>query len=193
MMASGSARHRSWSRRSRVAIGMAVVAAAAGASYGVWFLGLDPLWSVATVLAVVPAAAALTTVRFEEDAAWDPPGQESPRGVRLAVVMIERSLAACDRLARPTAVRRVRAFLIAERDDRLARTTVVRRMRALLVAELQRHGLDTANRVHDHAIVALLGADALTILQPNDDTPVTSAAIARCLDKVEHLANETHR
>ncbi len=190
-MAGVVARGRSWSVR--IAIAVAVGVAAVGAAVGVWFLGLDPFWAVATVLAVGPAGAAVASVRFEEDAAWEPLGHETPRGIRLAVVMIERSLAACDRLARPTAARRLRAFLIAERDDRLARSTIVRRMRALLVAELNHRGLDPGNRLHDDAIVTLLGPDAVTILQRNDGNPVTTAAIARCLDAVERLGTETRR
>ena len=77
-------------------------------------------------------------------------------------------------------------------DDRLARTTLVRRMRELLTAELHHRGLESANR-SDDIIVALLGPDALTILQPNDSNPVTTAAIARCLDALERLATRAGR
>jgi hypothetical protein len=171
----------------RVAVG---AAAAVLAAFGVWFVGFDEFWAVATVLAVSAVGALLAKFRLDDDVPWDPPGRETPRGVRLAVALIEGALAACDRLASPTAVRRARAVVITERDDRLARTTVVRRMRELLTAELHHRGLDPADRTDD-AVVALVGPDALTILQPNDSNPVTTAAIARCLDALERLATET--
>jgi len=166
---------------------------AIGAAFGVWFAGLDPLWAIATVLAVGPVVVVLATVGVHDDAPWDPPSRETPRGVRITVAILEESLLACDRLARPTTLRQLRAMAIAERDDLLARSTLVRRMRALLVAELHARGLDATNRAHDHAVMTLLGADALTILQPNNDTPVTTAAIERCLDAVERLGTEPQR
>ena len=162
-----------------------IAIAAVGAAWVVWFLGLNPLWAVATVLAVGPVGAALTTLKFEEDATWDPPEPETARGSRIAMATIEQSLAACDRLARPTAVRQLRAIVISEREDRLARPTAVRRMRALLAAELHERGVDPANASHEHTIVTLLGPDALPVLQPNESTPVTAGAIERCLDAVE--------
>ena len=173
---------QSWALR--IAVGVSVLAVAAAA---VWFVGFDLYWSVASVLAVVPVAALLATAGLEEDAPLDPPWREAPRGIRLTVAAIERSLDACDRLARPSAVRHVHAFLHEERDDRLARTTVVRRVRALLVAELSHRGLDAAKRRDDDAILALIGADAHTVLRPNDDNPVTAAAIAESLDVIERL------
>ncbi len=179
---------RARSSRMRVVIGVALAVCAAA---GVWFLGLDPVWAVATVVAIASVGALLATLRFEEDVPWEPPVGEPARGVRLVAATLETSLAACDRLARPAAWRRMRAFLIAEREDRLARTTTVRRMRAILVGALHRRGLDPANRSHDVAILALLGTDAVTILQPTEDNPVTSASIARCLDTIERLDNQT--
>jgi hypothetical protein len=169
----------------RIAAGLSVLAVAAAA---VWFVGFDLYWSVASVLAVVPVAALLATAGLEEDAPWDPPWREAPRGIRLTIAAIERSLDACDRLASSAAVRQVRALLHDERNDRLARSTVVRRVRALLVAELNRCGLDAANRSDDDAIRALIGANAHTVLRPNDDNPVTAAAIAESLEVIERLS-----
>jgi hypothetical protein len=174
-----------------VAITTAVVAAVA--AVGVWYMGLDSLWAIAAVLAVGPVGAFLASLGFEDDAPWDPPRRETPRGVRLVMATMERSLAACDRLARPTVVRRLQSVLFNERDDRLARLTILRRLRALLVTALQVRGLDPTNRHDEDAIVALLGHDALTILQPHDANLVTTAAITRCLDAVEHLGTESAR
>ena len=42
----------------------------------------------------------------------------------------------------------------------------------------------------DEAVVALLGRDALSVLQPTDSSPVTSATIANCLDAVDRLNSE---
>ncbi len=169
----------------RITLGAVIAAASA---YGVWFLGFDPFWAVATVLAVGPVAAALATVKLEEEAPWDLPAGDTPRGIRITVAILEQSLAACDRLARPLALRRMRALLIPEREDRLARTTLMRRTRALLVAELQHRGVDSED---NDAVEKLLGPDALTILQPNVRHPVTPAAIERCLDTVELLGTLT--
>ncbi len=146
----------------RIAAGVSVLAVAAAA---VWFMGFDVYWSVASVLAVVPIAALLATVGLEEDAPWDPLWRESPRGIRLTIAAIERSLDACDRLASPSAVRHLRTLLHDERDDRLARTTIERRVRALLIA-----------------------TNAHTILRPDDDHPVTAAATAESLDVIERLS-----
>lgn len=176
---------QSWALR--IAGGVSVLAAAAAA---VWFVGFDVYWSVASVLAVVPVAALLATAGLEEDAPWDPPWREAPRGIRLTIAAIERSLDACDRIASPAAVRHARALLHDEHNDLLARTTVVRRVRALLVAELKHCGLDVANRRDDDAIRALIGANAHTILRPNDDDPVTAAAIAECMDVIERLSGQ---
>jgi hypothetical protein len=173
-------------------LGVAIVTAVVTA-VGVWYMGLDSFWAIAAVLAVGPVGAFLASLGFEDDAPWDPPRRETPRGVRLVMATMERSLAACDRLARPTLVRRLQAVLFSERDDRLARLTILRRMRALLVTELQARGLDPAKATDEDAVVALLGPDALTILQPHDANPVTTAAITRCLDAVEHLGTESPR
>lgn len=179
------------SRALRITIVVAGVAAAsAGAVYGVWFAGLDWLWAVATVLAVGSVGLVFATLKFEDAASWDPPGRETPRGVRLAVPMMEESLAACDRLARPRITRPIRAVLSNEREDRMARGAIVRQMRALVLAELRAHGVAPADQT-DEAVVALLGRDALTVLQPDDDNPVTSAVIASCLDAVDRLPTET--
>jgi len=182
---------RAWSgRRITIVVGSAAVAIVAG--LGVWFVGLDLLWAIATVLVVGPVAAVLATLGAADEASWQPPARETPRGIRITVAILEESLLACDRLARPTAVRQLRALAIAERDDLLARSTLMRRLRALLVAELRARGLDATDRTHDQAVVALLGPDAFTILQPNNDTPITAAAITRCLDAVEQLGPEPH-
>lgn len=183
------------SRTARITVSIAVCTIIATCvAYVVWFMGLDPYWAAASVLAVGPVAAVLAGLGFEdEDAPWDPPARETPRGSRITVAIIEESLAACERLARPSALRRVRAFLTPERDDRLARTTVVRRMRALLLAELHNTKLDPLNDLHHEAIAARLGRDAITILQPTESNPVTTAAIARCLDVVEQLGGEPQK
>lgn len=186
---------RTWSPAVRKAIAVAVVAVMAfGAAFIVWFVGFDPLWAMAAVLAVGPVGALLATRNLEDDPPWDLPGREAPRSTRLTVTTIERSLAACDRLARPPAIRRLQTLLFAERDDRLARLTVLRQLRALLVAELRDRGLDPAVGSNE-ALALLLGPDALAILQPHDDHPISAAAIARCLDAVERLgttANNHH-
>lgn len=169
----------------RIAAGLSLLAVAAAV---VWFLGFDLYWSVASVLAVVPIATLLATIGLEEDAPWHALWRESPRGIRLTVAALERSLDACDRLSSPAAMRQVHAFLHDERNDRLARTAVVRRVRALLVAELNRCGLDAGNRRDDDSILALIGTNAHNILRPNDDNPVSVAAIAECLDVIERLS-----
>lgn len=181
---------RSWTVRFLIA---GFLAAAVVAAVAVWLAGFDAFWAIATVLAVGPVGAFLASLAFEDDAPWDPPRRETPRGVRLVMATMERSLAACDRLARSTFVRRLQSLLFAERDDRLARGTILRRLRALLVTELQTHGLDPAKATDEDAVVALLGPDALTILQPHDANPVTTAAITRCLDAVERLGTESPR
>lgn len=172
-----------WAVRLAAVLSLLAVAAAA-----VWFVGFDLYWSVASALAVVPVVVLLVTIGLEEDAPWDPLWRESPRGVRLTVAAIERSLDACDRLACPTAVRQVHALLHDERNDRLARSAVVRRVRTLLVAELNHRGLDAARRSDDDAIRALIGTSAHNILRPNDDNPATTAAIAESLDVIERLS-----
>lgn len=179
-------------RALRLAITVATVAAlSACAVVAVWFVGLDWWWAVATVVAFGLAGATFVGLKFEEQPSWDPPGRETPRGVRLAIPTMEESLAACDRLARPAMARRLRGVVIEERDDRLARGTLIRQVRALLMAELLAHGI-TPEHQTDEAVVALLGPDALTVLQPNDDTPVTTAVIMNCLDAVERLAPDPH-
>lgn len=178
------------SRAQRIAMGVAVFAAAATGVFVAWFLGLDWLWAIAMVMAIGSVGLVLATMTSEEPPTWDPPGRETPRGIRLAIPMMEESLAACDRLARPLMARHMRAVVIEERDDRLARGRMVRQMRALLVAELRTRGVDPAVGPDD-AVVTLLGSDALTILDPNDDNPVTTTAIVNCLDAVERLQTES--
>lgn len=180
-------------RALRNAIGVAVAAVvSAAAAFVVWVAGLDAAWAAATVMALGPVGMVLATLRFEDDVAWEPPGPEPPRGIRLVVPILEASLAACDRLARPGVARRLRAQLIDEREDRMARAAIVRRLRALLVAELRVRGGAPAHQ-QDEALVALVGPDARPVLQPDDEHPVTSAAIARCLDALERLAPEPLR
>lgn len=170
----------------RIAVG---AVAAVGAAFSVWFVGFSVFWAIAASLAAAIVGGVIATFTFDELAPWDPPARETPRGTRLAVVIIEQSLAACDRLARPSFMRRMRALLISERDDRLARASVVRQMRALLIAELDQRGLDSSEPYDD--AITLFGPDALAILQPHDGNPVTAASIARCLDVIERLATTT--
>jgi hypothetical protein len=164
----------------RVAIG---AVAALGVGFGVWFVGFDVLWAFAAMLVAGAVGGALATIRFDESAPWEPHVETLPRATRLTVAMIERSLTACDRPGRPL------AMLISERDDHLARLAVVRQLRALLIAELHDRGIEPLEPFDD--AVALIGPDAPAVLQPHNDSPVTSSAIARCLDAIERLAN-TH-
>lgn len=181
---------RPWHKTLHVAIRIAVVAAlSAIAGVGVWIAGFDTLWAVATVLATGAVGVALAGLKFEELALWDPPGRETPRGIRLVLPMMEQSLAACDRLARPPVTRPLRMLLTNEREDRLARGRIVRQIRAVLVAELRARGITAANH-SDETVIALLGRDALTVLEPTDSNPVTSEIIASCLDAVERLSIE---
>ena len=180
-----------WSRRVRMAARLTGVAVVCACSViFVWFVGLDWLWAIAVVLAIGSVGAVFATLKFDDAAAWDAPGRETPRGVRLSLPIMEASLAACDRLARTPFAKRIRALIINERDDRVARGTVVRQMRALLVAELRAHGVGPSHQT-DEVVVALLGVDALIVFQPNDENPVTTAVIGRCLDAVERLASAT--
>lgn len=164
-----------------LAIGSAVVA---------WFVGFDPLWSVAIAIAIGTAGAAIVRFRLEDETAWGPPEYDARQGGRGDIVAIAQSLASCDRLARPRVVRWMRSLLISEREDRLARTIAVRRMRALLSAELQDRGIESTDQADDEAIVALLGSDANAILRPYDESPVTTSAIERCLDAIERLSTD---
>ncbi|MDF1503225.1 hypothetical protein [Roseisolibacter sp. H3M3-2] len=181
-------------RALRVAIGVAVAAlAAAAATFAVWAVGLDAAWAVTTVVALGAVGAVLATLHVEEDVAWEAPAHDPPRGIRIAVPVLEASFAACDRLARPGVLRGLRAPVIDEREDRLARAALVRQLRALLAAELRARGgaHDGARAARpDDALLALFGPDARPVLQPDDAHPLTSAAIARCLDAVERLAAE---
>lgn len=167
-----------------------VAAASAFAAFCVWFAGYDYIWSVATVLLFGSVGVGLGVLKFEEQSSWDLPARETPRGVGLTLPMMEQSLAACDRLARPAFTRPIQIVLSNERDDRLARGTLVRQVRALLVAELRAHGISHASQ-SDEKVVALLGHDALAVLQSDDDNPVTSVVISRCLDAIERLATSS--
>ena len=130
-----------------------VVGAAASACF-VWFLGFDPFWSAATVMAVGTVAMALRRIELTDEATWTPPAPETPRGPQLMVATLARSLAATDRLAQPTVVRRLRALLVADRDDYRARAMVERRLRALrptpdlapLTSDLVEQSLDVLER-----------------------------------------------
>lgn len=175
-------------RAARVALRVAVGAAAAvGAGGLVWFAGFDMWWAATATLAAGSLGAAIASLTFDEPTPWDPPLRATPRATRLTVAMIEQSLAACDRLARPTAGRWLRAMLTSDRDDHLARAAVMRQLRALLAAELDDRGIDPAASPGD--ALALLGPEALAVLQPRDGHPVTSAAIARCLDAIDRVAH----
>jgi hypothetical protein len=167
-----------------------ILAASAFAAFCVWFAGYDYVWSVATVIVFGSVGVALGMLKFEEQLPWDPHGRETPRGVGLALPMMEQSLAACDRLARPAFTRPIQTVLSNERDERLARGTIVRQVRAILVTELRARGVSPANQT-DERVIALLGHDALAVLQANDDNPVTSAVISNCLDAVERLATSS--
>lgn len=183
MMRIDSTGGRASSPAVRIAIGVAVVAVMAlGAAFINWFVGFDALWAMTVVLAVVPVGALIVTRKLEDHAPWDAPARETPRSTRLTVTMIEQSLAACDRLARPPAIRRLQALLFSERDDRLARLAVLRQLRTILMAELH----DPADR-SDEAVALLFGPDAPGILQPHADHPITAAGVARCLDAVWRL------
>lgn len=175
-------------RTARLALRIAVGAVAAfGVGFGVWSAGFDVWWSVATTLAVGTVGGAIASLTFDESAPWDPPVRTTFRGNRLTVAAIEQSLAACDRLARPSAMRWMHDLLNPERSDQLARSAIVRQLRTLIVAEMRDRGIDPPTSPDD--VLALLGPDALAVLEPSTDNPVTSAAIARCLDAIDRLAN----
>ena len=156
----------------------------------VWFAGFDPLWAVASGIAVGTLGPVFATPAFEE-AAWDPLPDDIPRGFRGDIVGLSDSFAACDRLAQPTALRWGRSLLIPEGDDRISRSIAERRMRRLLIADMHDRGLDPTNLSNEEVIVGLFGADAFTILQPSEHKPVTSVAIARCLDALHQLRTDT--
>lgn len=171
---------RSWGALAALAVGFLV-----------WFVGFDVLWALATVLGVGTVGVALIDLGAEEAPVWQPHMAETPRGARLEVAVIADSLTACDRLARPPALRRMLALLIAEHDDRLSRAVVVRRMQGVLITELQPRGLDPTDRSTDEAVMALLGRDAIAILRPDERNPVTTAGIERCLGAIERLRTES--
>jgi hypothetical protein len=170
---------------------MLIVIIGAGAAFGigfaVWFAGYDILWSVAAALAVGSVGGAIASLTFDGVGPWDPQLRPTPRATQLTVATIEQSLAACDRLARPSAMRWMYVLLNPERNDQLARSAIVRQMRTLIVAEMHDRGIDPITSPDD--VLALLGPDALAVLEPSTDTPVTSAAISRCLDAMDRLAS----
>lgn len=172
----------------RVAGGVSAVAVVVAA---VWFLGFDLYWSIAVVLAVIPVIALLITAAIEEDLPWELPWRESPRGIRLSFAELERSFDSCDRLGRPAALRFVRAALFEGRDDRQACRALARRVRALLAAELHRRGLDVGDPEDHHAILALTGTGAYSMLRPNDDAPVSAFLISESLEVIERLSAAT--
>jgi hypothetical protein len=175
-------------RAARLTLIVIVGAAAAfGVGIAVWYAGFDALWSVATTLAVGAVGGVIATLTFEGAAPWDPQLRPTPRATQLTVATIEQSLAACDRLARPSSMRWMHVLLNPERNDQLARSAIVRQLRTLIVAEMHDRGIDSAASPDD--VRALLGPDAHAVLEANTDTPVTSAAIARCLDAMDRLAN----
>lgn len=162
---------------------------ACAVAFIVWFIGFDVLWSIAAAVAVLAVSAAIATSSPDEYTVWLPPPRRTPRGTRLAVSTLEQSLAACDRLARPSAVRQLRALLFPEREDRASRLHVLRQLRALLVTELHDRGIDPTTSLDE--AVQLLGPDASAVLQPHNDTPITASTVARCLDAVERNATPT--
>src|SRR5689334_9154598 len=116
-MARGFAIGISGARAARLALRVTVgTLAAFGVGFGVWLAGFDELWAVAATLAVGAVGGAIATFAFDESARWEAPPRTTPRGTQLAVAMIEQSLAACDRLARPASVRWLVALLNPERD-----------------------------------------------------------------------------
>lgn len=191
MSTSDIEQHHAAPRTAALAVRIVGIAAtSAFAAFCVWFAGYNYVWSVATVMIFGSVGVVLAILRFEEQPSWELPGRETPRGVGLTLPMMEASLAACDRLARPTFTRPIQAVLSNERDERLARGTIVRQVRAILVAELRAHGISPAKQT-DETVVALLGVDALRVLQSDDKHPVTSAVISNCLDAIERLASSS--
>ncbi len=165
------------------------VAATLSVAFIVWFAGFEVMWACAAALAIGPAGGLIVSLAFDDMPPWGRPARETPRGSRLTVANIEQSLAACDRLARPSAFQWMGAMLSRERDDRMSRLALVRQMRALMVAELYARGLDASEPYED--AVAMFGADARAMLEPHPNSPVSSATIARCLDAIERLASTT--
>ena len=158
----------------------------------VWFLGFDPLWALASALAVGSVGAALSRVGLEDPVPWEPAPWEALRSTRLSVALIERSLAACDRLESPAFLRHVQRLAHAEREDRQSRLVVVRRMRALILAELRMRGFDGTISAKVHA-TTVLGADAAIILESHDGEEVSTGVITRCLDALERLTPASKR
>jgi hypothetical protein len=106
----------------------------------------------------------------------DPPARTPPRGTRLTFTMLVRALEACDRLARPEALQRLRAIVLSERTDIEDRLAVTRQMRALLTSELALRGAESS---------AWLPPEARAMLEPHPAVPVNTAAIARTLDAID--------
>ena len=158
-------------------------------AFFVWMLGFDAWWAVAAAIALCSVCAAVAALGAPPYGAWTATTARPPRGTRLAASRIEQALAACDRLSQPSPIRSLRALLVPERDDRQARLQLLRQVRALLVAALRARGVDAATS--PDAVRQLLGPDALAVLTPHDDTPISTATIDRCLDAVAGIATPT--
>lgn len=153
----------------------------------VWMAGFDLRWSITGALVVLPVGVVLAAFTLDDPAPWAQPHRRTPRGPRLRVSMIEASLAACDRLAQPTPLRRLRELLHPERDDQQARANLVREVRGLLVAVLHDAGIDPSGDLEK--AISLLPPEARAILQPKEHLPVTVATVISCLDAIERLAS----
>jgi hypothetical protein len=137
------------------------IGAVTAAVFMVWFVGFDIPWAVTTVFVVGPISAVLVTRSSSPRGTWDVPTPPTPRGTRLDCALLIQSLAACDRLARPDAVRRLQTLHHNERDDRTSRSFALRRVRTLL------------------------GPDAPALLDPHHPHPVSATDVARCLDLLD--------
>lgn len=185
-MSRGSSTGRERPRAARLLVTVTAAAALTLGTLFVWFLGFDPLWALTGALAVGSVGAAISLVGLDDPVPWDAPSRKTPRSTRLSVALIERSLAACDRLESPVFLRHVQRLAHAEREDRQSRLVIVRRMRALIIAELRRRGLDATSSAPSHAL-SMLGSDAVTILESHDGDGVSTAVVTRCLDALERL------
>lgn len=157
-----------------------------GTGFVVWFVGFDPLWSVAIAAILLAVGSTVAGSSYDCESMWPNQAPKALRGTRLATATLEQSLLACDRLARPKAVRLVRALVINEREDQLARAQVVRQLRALLAADVRSHGFDPAQQFEQ--IAARFGPETASMLQLRNQDPVTTAAIERCLKAIEQAA-----
>jgi hypothetical protein len=173
----------------RALIAGAGAATLCAVAFVVWMLGFDAWWAVAAAIVLCAVCAAVAAMGAPPYSAWAAAPARPPRGTRLAASRIEQALAACDRLSQTSPIRWLRALLVPERDDRQARLQLLRQVRALLVAELRDRGIDATSS--PDAVRQLLGADALAVLTPHDDTPISTATIDRCLDAIARIAPPT--